>query len=108
MDLSSDNSEAIIPSPSSEELRLATEIGPAGLAAIDAALLTHTRDRWMKVARVVFDAIDGQGLPVEEPYVSFYVRRLLRLAELGEVEGKGDLRRPRYSEVRRPGAENPE
>lgn len=89
--------------PNEAEARLAVEIGEEGLAKIDALLLEHTPSRSRKGARVVLDAINAQGLSLDDDArIHLYARRLLVLVDAGLLEGAGDLHRPRWSEVRRP------
>jgi hypothetical protein len=73
------------------------------LEAIDQALLAETTTQFRKVAFVVARVICsqlGEQLP-EIPDV-FYAQRVIRLVKLGQLEAQGNLRRMRYSEVRRP------
>jgi tetratricopeptide (TPR) repeat protein len=90
-------------SPDEEEAALANELGAAGLTAIDAALLKYTRNRYLKAARVIIDAIEDAGIPIDdETSIRLYARRLIALADAGAIEVRGDLHRPRFSEVRLP------
>jgi hypothetical protein len=71
------------------------------LAAIDSALLTYVRGRWLKVARVVGEAIDaGEFSMRTAALLDLHVRRLIGLIEAGVLEVKGNPRRIRWSEVR--------
>ncbi|MDI1435477.1 hypothetical protein [Polyangium sorediatum] len=89
-------------SPDEKEAALATKLGAAGLAAIDAALLKHTRDRAQKSARIIFEAIEACGFPRTDNHLRLFARRLIALAEAGAVVARGNLHRPGYSEVRLP------
>ncbi|MDI1447448.1 tetratricopeptide repeat protein [Polyangium sp. 6x1] len=95
---------AVLPeSPDEEESELAMEMGTAGLEAIDAMLLKYTRDRYLKAARVIIDAAQASGVPYsDETRIRLYARRLIVLANAGALEARGNLHRPRFSEVRLP------
>lgn len=98
-----DDHDELSPSPDDEELSLVSRLGPAGLQTIDANLTRHANHHWLKVARVVVDAIKAGGFSVnDEGQVRLHVRRLIGLTEVGALDGQGDLRRPRWSEVRLP------
>jgi tetratricopeptide (TPR) repeat protein len=90
-------------SPDDNEAALAKELGEAGLAAVDAALLKYTLDRGQKAARVIWDAVEASGFPVtDQTRVRLFARRLIALAEAGTIEARGNLYRPTRSEVRLP------
>jgi hypothetical protein len=83
------------------EIGLMAQLGATGLARIDDNLLKHTHNRRLKVARVVADAVQGGGFPIsDESLIRLHVRRLQALVESGALEAEGDLRKPRWSEVR--------
>jgi hypothetical protein len=97
-----DDWDELSESPGDEETALAMELGAAGLNTIDATLLKHTQDRWRKAARVVLDAVQAASFPLsDETRVRNHVRRLLVLADSRALDAKGNLRKPRWSEVRR-------
>ena len=77
-------------------------LGEKGLAAIDRALLGATRPKWLKVARVVHDALEVGGFSTDDEYVQVHVRRIIALVKGGTLEAQGNLLRPRFSEVRLP------
>jgi len=85
--------------PDEEEAALAAKLGEAGLEAVDAALLKYTRDRYLKAARVIADALDACGFPRDDNHVALFVRRLIALAEAETIEAQGNLYRPTRSEV---------
>jgi hypothetical protein len=91
-----------VPHPSEAELSL--QLGELGLRTIDTALMSHARRSWLKVARVAFDALNSGGFEIAEDIVNVHVRRIGELVRLGELEAQGNLRRPRFSEVRLPQA----
>lgn len=68
--------------------------------------MSHTIDRWRKVARIVGEALmsvcDGPFRQVGELILAARVRAL---AEAGRLDSQGDLSQPLFSEVRLPGAE---
>ncbi len=89
-------------SPSTEETALARKLGAVGLAAVDATLLDQVDDRLQKGAMVVSRALRMSGhAPWSDGQVELYVRRLIALVEAGALVGVGNLRKPRWSEVRR-------
>jgi len=94
---------AVLPdSPDEQEVKVATKLGADGLAAADAALLECTRNRSLKAARVIMEAIGACGFPSTENYLRVFARRLIVLVEAGAVIADGNLRRPGYSQVRLP------
>jgi hypothetical protein len=86
--------------PEDGESNLAAQLGPDALRAIDTAIVDHTRLRWLKVARIVYDAIRTGNFPVEDAIVELHVRRVILLVQPNVLEGKGNLRKPRWSEIR--------
>jgi hypothetical protein len=72
------------------------------VARIDAALLAETKNRFLKVVRIV-DAVMGSipNVPKDVPVV-FYAQRIAHLVRTGQMESQGDLRRMGLSEVRLP------
>lgn len=89
-------------SPDPDETELATRLGSQGLQAVDAALVGHAQRKWLKVARVVLDALRSAGFAVEDDATCLHVRRIGELVRCGVLEAHGNLRRPRFSEVRLP------
>jgi len=89
--------------PDDEEAALAKELGEAGLAAVDAALLKHVIYRYQKASRVIIEALNCDGYSSrDDPRICLYARRLIALAEAGLIEARGNLYRPSRSEVRLP------
>lgn len=83
-----------------EDARVA-KLSQAELALIDAALLSQVSDDWRKVARVVRMAmLSMPDRPSGVPDV-FFAKRVGLLVESGHLESQGDLRRMRFTEVRR-------
>jgi uncharacterized protein DUF3658 len=97
-----DDDDHLPTSPDPGEAKLSVELGEQGLRAIDAALLSHVEPSWLKVARVVHDALGAGGTPIADDVVRLHVRRVAALVEVGVLEARGNLRRPRFSEVRLP------
>ncbi len=96
-----DDDDELPESPHEEEAALAARLGAQGLAVIDQTLVRFTRTFWFKSARVVADAVQAGGFPVlDDAYVDLHVRRLVDLVRTGQLEAQGDLRKPRFSEVR--------
>jgi hypothetical protein len=92
-----------LPPPDAREAGLAAALGDDRLATIDSALIANTKKQWLKAARVVFDALEAGGFPKDnDHYVDLHVRRLIALVDSGKLEAQGNLRRPRFSEVRLP------
>ncbi len=89
-------------SPDEEEAALAKELGEAGLAAVDAALLKNVIYQYLKAARVISDALDFGSYPFDDTHVRLFARRLIALAEAGAIIARGNLLNPRRSEVRLP------
>jgi hypothetical protein len=75
-------------------------------AEIDAAILSFTQDRWLKVARIAAQTLDviGQDGIAAERAVGTRIETLVRD---GKLEAQGDLKRWRWSEVRPPPAPSP-
>lgn len=87
--------------PDEHESQFAATFTVDRLRGIDATLTRCARDRWLKVARVVIDALSLAGLPkTDDRYAALHVRRVIVLVESGVLEAQGDPRRPRFSEVR--------
>ena len=87
--------------PDEAEASLASQLGEQGLRAIDDALGKQARRTWLKVARVVFDALKAGGFEASnDASIHLHVRRVITLADAGVFEAQGNLRRPRWSEVR--------
>lgn len=97
-----DNDDQVPASSTQEEAALADALGPAGLAAIDEEIVKAAHGRWQKVARIVVDAIKAGGFLLEEEHVQLHIRRVIALVDAGTLEAQGNLRRPRFSEVRLP------
>ncbi|MRG90886.1 tetratricopeptide repeat protein [Polyangium spumosum] len=96
------SSPAIADAPDEEEVALAEQLGEAGIAAVDAALLEQLSHRYLKAARIIGDAIDFGSYPADSLHVRLFARRLIALAEAGAIVARGNLLNPRRSVVRLP------
>ena len=89
------------PDPSPAEAERVARLPEGELALIDAALLSQVSSDWRKVARVVGMAmLSMPDRPSGVPDV-FFSKRVALLVESGQLESQGNLRRMRFSEVRR-------
>ena len=73
-------------------------------AQIDEAILSVTAASWRKVARVLVmtDKILGDSLPESETRVDLIADRIVALVHDGRLLAQGNLKKWRYSEVRKP------
>lgn len=84
-----------------EERAIVAALTPEQVKAIDTALLEDVSQRWTKVAMVLGKQLRARpGIPADVP-LEYYWERLRRLVDTNELESQGDLRRARFSEVRR-------
>ena len=88
--------------PDIEEATLTEILGSEALAKADATLMKSIRPRWQKAAMVLGIAMDADHRRATDELVCVYLRRLIALVEAGALEGAGNLRRPRFSEVALP------
>ncbi len=73
---------------------------------LDAAILSHARERWLKAAMVATRAMKDCGLGLSDEQFDAVVARVRALVAQGRLVAQGNLSRPRFSEVRVPGAED--
>ena len=75
-----------------------------GNSEIDEAILSVTGTSWRKVARVIVmtDKILGDNLPEGEAGLDLVVDRIAALVQDGRLLAQGDIKKWRYSEVRKP------
>ncbi len=84
-----------------EETAIVEALTPEDISAIDDALLDATSPNWSKVAMVLAKQLKAHpGLPDDVP-LEFYWSRLCDMIARGQLESQGNLRRARFSEVRR-------
>ena len=93
----------LLPDPdlTPDQMELVAKLTKAMINDIDDALLSNTSNMWRKVARVV-----GTTMSDFEPRIKgipdvYYAGRIRALVEKGLLESQGDLKRMRYSEIRR-------
>jgi hypothetical protein len=65
---------------------------------LDSLILSSVTERWKKVAKIIAVVSDRAG---DTANLSAIAERISALVDEGELEGKGDLSRWGYSEVRR-------
>jgi hypothetical protein len=72
-------------------------------ADIDKAILSCVGEHWKKVAMVVAKVAEGLegSMPDANPRFELIASRIEALVEAGELFAQGDLKRWRFSEVRR-------
>jgi hypothetical protein len=84
-----------------EETETVDALTPDEISAIDDALLGATSCNWSKVAMVLSKQMKSRpGVPDDVP-LEFYWRRLCDMVTRSQLESQGNLRRARFSEVRR-------
>jgi hypothetical protein len=84
-----------------EETATVGALTPGDISAIDDALLDATSSNWSKVAMVLSRQMKSRpGVPDDVP-LEFYWSRLCEMVARGQLESQGNLRRTRFSEVRR-------
>lgn len=87
-----------------EEAGVVSALSADEIEAIDAALLDATAPTWSKVAAVLSKQMKSRPSVPDDAPLEFYWSRLCGLVERGHLESQGNLRRARFSEVRRPAA----
>ena len=96
-----DDDDELPSSPTEGEMALTTQLGADRLREIDATLRRHAGGSWLKVARVVFESLQAGGFSAaDDGHVALHVRRLIGIVDSGVLEARGNVRRPRRSEVR--------
>jgi hypothetical protein len=88
--------------PDEEEQAFALELGAEGLSKIDKTIISSARANWLKVARIIGDAIEAGGFDYSDAIVDLHARRVMEIVASGALESQGNLERPRFSEVRIP------
>ena len=84
-----------------EEAATVSALTPEHILAIDEALLGATSSSWSKVAMVLARQMKSRpGVPDDVP-LEYYWSRLCTLVARGDLDSQGNLRRARFSEVRR-------
>jgi hypothetical protein len=72
---------------------------------LDATILSHAGARWLRAAAVAARTMQDRGLGPTDEQLEIVVARMRVLVARGRLVAKGNLSRPRFSEVRPPGAE---
>ena len=83
-----------------DEIAIAA-LGESDLATIDGAILARCEEHWRKVAYIVGSAMMDMPERFDRIPDLFYAVRVRALVEAGLLEAQGNLRRMRFSEVRR-------
>jgi uncharacterized protein DUF3658 len=73
---------------------------PMDIDELDAAILSHVEARWLKTARIAGAALAEFEISPSDDQVEVVIARLRALVAQGRLLAKGNLSRPRYSEVR--------
>jgi hypothetical protein len=73
---------------------------------LDATILSHARQRWLKVAMIAARTMQELRFGLADEPFDIVVARVRELVAQGRLAAKGDLSRPRFSEVRLPGNES--
>lgn len=84
-----------------EDRTAVAALSVAEVAAIDQAVLSALTSQWQKTALVVAHAMYAYPDRFDDIPDVFYVLRLLQLASDGLLSAQGNLRRLRFSEVRK-------
>ena len=87
---------------SPEQAAIAASLTPEMIARIDAALLSHARDRERKVAMIVGLTMMQSEVRVPGLPDLYYAERVKHLVKTGKLIAEGNLDYMRYSEVRLP------
>jgi hypothetical protein len=87
-------------------LRLLTLFGDVKASAqqIDDAVIASSLDRWSKVAMIICRAANylGPTFQLDDAGCEMILDRVEELVRSGRLIVQGDIRKPRYSEVRLP------
>ena len=70
---------------------------------LDATITSHACERWLKVARVAAETMEERGVDPSDEQLDIVVARVRALVARGRLVTQGNLKRPRFSEVRLPG-----
>ena len=89
------------PSLTQEQTELVMQLSETDLKEIDEALLSNISPQWRKVARVVGTTMNSINNKVKGIPDIFYAQRVIKLVENGILESQGNLKRMRFSEVRK-------
>jgi hypothetical protein len=73
---------------------------------LDATILSHACERWLKAAMITARTMQDRGLDPADEQLGIVVARVRALVAQGRLVAQGEPSRPRFSEVRLPGAES--
>ena len=73
---------------------------------LDATILSHAHERWLKAAMVAARTMQDRGVDPTDEQLDIVVARMRALVARGRLVAQGDLTLPRFSEVRLPGKED--
>ncbi len=95
-----DDDDELPPIAGETEAALAAKLGDAGIASIDAGILAHSQPFDQKVARIIHHALKAGGFsPWDDGCVELHARRVIALIDAGRLQARGNVRKPRWSEV---------
>ncbi len=77
-----------------------------GTSDLEAIIMSHAHKEWRKVAMIAARTTQDCGVEPTDDEVEAIVARVRVLVDRGRLEAKGDLTRPRFSEVRLPAGES--
>jgi hypothetical protein len=84
-----------------EDMEAIAALSVSEVAAIDQAILSTLTDRWQKTAMIIGRAMYAYPDRFDDIPDVFYGQRVLQLASDGLLSSQGNLRRMRFSEVRK-------
>ena len=73
---------------------------------LDATILSHVRQRWLKAAMIAARTMQERGLGLSDGQFDRVVTRVRTLVAQRRLVAQGNFGRPRFSEVRLPSAED--
>ena len=73
---------------------------------LDATILSHARESWLKVAMIAARTMQERSLGLSDGQFDRVVARVRTLVAQRRLVAQGNLGRPRFSEVRLPSAED--
>ncbi len=85
---------------SAEQRAIAANLSPEFVARVDAALLSHARTSWRKVAMIVAFTMNDSSLRVPGLPDLYYAERVRSLVARGLLLAEGNLNSMGRSEVR--------
>lgn len=95
-----DDEDELPEGPSNEETALSASLGEIGIREIDERICSSLSDHWEKTAKIIFDVMQTGNFNFTEESVDLHVRRVIHLNSLGALSSIGNLRKPRFSEIK--------